>query len=695
MTRTSHSCKPPVIVRILCLVAPLLFFLTVTASANQSPEIIKMDSLLNKNLEELVEVEISLATGSPKQLKVAPSVATVITAEDIERLGVTTLDEALETVPGLHVIPSATNIFTSIWSIRGIYSQLNPQVLLLVNGQPMRNNTNGNKPYGLRIPSSIISRIEILRGPGSAVHGADAFAGTINVITKSSSDIAGTSGGVRVGSFDSHSYRAEHGGSYGEWEIAAGVEYLKSGGDQGRVIERDALGSGSPSMAPGPLDTHYEELTTHLSAARNGFTSRLFYNEVFESGHGPGVSQTLTGDGTSKGRQFLGSLSYKSMDILPDFNASVTLSGSYLLAENWFRFFPQAYRNMVGVPEGEDLNGGLELTGDYHGISHHQLRVAGGMNYYNTDTSQHKNFGPGVSEQFGPLVDISNTPYVYLTEHNRTLLFAALQDEWNFAEGWELTAGVRLDDYSDFGSAINPRLALVWNTTPELTTKLLYGRAFRPPTFGEQYFQNNPATLGNRNLDPETLDSLELVFDYRPVKTLRLGLNIFGYRVKGMIDYVADPPPATTKTAQNARDQEGCGGELEADWKVLETLRLRGNFAYQNSVDKATDHAVPDTPGMKLYADVDWAFLPRWSTAAQYLWIGDRHRAAGDLRADIGNYDLVNLTVRRKDIMKHWDISFAVRNLFDRSALEPSDPKVPGDYPLEGRSFWTELRFTF
>lgn len=598
-------------------------------------------------------------------------------------------------MPGLHVIPSATNIFTPIWSIRGIYTQLNPQVLLLVNGQPLRANNNGNKPYGLRIPASMISRIEILRGPGSAVHGADAFAGTINVITKQSEDIAGTKGGVRFGSFDSQAYWSEHGGSYGGWDIALGAEYQKSHGDHGRVIDQDVLGNAPPSLAPGPLETHYETLSTHLSVAKDGFSSHFFFNQGFDIGHGPGVSQTLTRKSNSKGAQLLGSLSYKSLDIMPDFDASVTLNGSYIWGRNYFQFLPSAYRNMIGEPAMDDLNGGFELSGNYHGFSNHDLRIVGGMTYFNTDTSQRKNFGPGIPVQFGPLVDISDTPYVYLKDQHRTLLYAALQDEWRFAEGWELTAGVRLDSYSDFGTTINPRLALVWNSTPELTTKLLYGRAFRPPTFGEQHFQNNPATLGNDDLDPETLDSLELAFDYRPLNNLRLGLNIYGYRIIGLIDYLADPAPATTKTAQNARDQEGYGGELEADWNVSETLRLRGNLAYQNSYDKASGHAVPDTPALKLYLDADWAFLPHWSAAVQYLWIGDRSRADGDTRNEIGDYDLVNLTLRRTEILEHWDVSLAVRNLFDRVAREPSDPRIPGDYPLEGRSFWGELRFKF
>ena len=87
----------------------------------------------------------------------------------------------------------------------------------------------------------------------------------------------------------------------------------------------------------------------------------------------------------------------------------------------------------------------------------------------------------------------------------------------------------------------------------------------------------------------------------------------------------------------------------------------------------------------------------------QYFWIADRHRANGDPRPEIDDYDLVNLTLRRKNIAKRLDLTLAVRNLFNENAREPSpyDPTapagayIPNDYPMEGRSVYGELRFHF
>ncbi len=115
-----------------------------------------------------------------------------------------------------------------------------------------------------------------------------------------------------------------------------------------------------------------------------------------------------------------------------------------------------------------------------------------------------------------------------------------LQDEWQLADDWQLTAGVRYDEYSDFGGTINPRAALVWDINQQLTSKLLYGRAFRAPTFSEQGNQNNPVLLGNRNLRPETINTYEWAFDYRPVSSLRTAVNLYYYQIESLISVVPD-----------------------------------------------------------------------------------------------------------------------------------------------------------
>ncbi|MCU7811394.1 MAG: TonB-dependent receptor plug domain-containing protein, partial [Candidatus Thiodiazotropha sp. (ex Notomyrtea botanica)] len=179
------------------------------------------------------------ATGSAKPVFLAPSVASVITKEEIEAMGATTLDEVLETVPGLHVYNSSSPNYQTQWSIRGIHTNASPQVLLLINGQSVQDLHQGGRPSKFLLPVNMISRVEVIRGPGSAVHGADAFAGTINVITKDGQEIDGSQGGVRGGSFSRRDAWVQHGGQYGGWDLAVNIDIMKSDGDDSRIIERD------------------------------------------------------------------------------------------------------------------------------------------------------------------------------------------------------------------------------------------------------------------------------------------------------------------------------------------------------------------------------------------------------------------------------------------------------------------------
>ncbi|MHB8790922.1 MAG: TonB-dependent receptor plug domain-containing protein [Desulfobulbaceae bacterium] len=672
------------------------------------------------------------ATGSLKPVHLAPSVATVITAEDLEEMGATNLSEALETVPGLHISPSTLNRLDDVFSIRGIHTGNNPQVLLLVNGLPVTQTYLGGRPFTFSMPVSSILRVEIVRGPGSAVHGADAFAGTINVITKDGFAIDGTKFGARYGSFDSTDAWLQHGGQYKGWNLSMNMEYQESEGDDDRIVASDLqtvldnsinIPNALPpaSLAPAALTTDYRILDTQFAANKDNWTCRLWGWFQDDAGLGAGGSQTIDPDGYTDVEQYMADILYQNKELLKDWDLSLRASYLYRDEDSFFNLFPTGTALPIGAdgninfvnPAGVTLftdgyignplvletQSTIEATALYEGFTDHLLRLHMGYKQMEDEYEHYSNFGPSVIDGNQPavdgtLTDLSGTPYAFMPESSRQIKYMSAQDEWSFARKWELTAGVRYDDYSDFGTTINPRVALVWETRFDLATKLLYGQAFRPPAFAELYAQNNPIVLGNPALDPETIETLELVFDYQPTTSLRIIPSVFIYDIEDIIEYVDDPGQAT-KTAQNAKDQEGHGFELEADWRILDTLRLMGNVAYQRSKDKNTDEIVPDAPELQVYAAAHWTFLPDWSLDTRYFWIGNRHRAAGDTRSDIDDYNQVNITLRRKNIMGHWDLAVAVRNLFAENIYEPSDGSIPGDYPMPGRSFFAELRYTF
>lgn len=664
------------------------------------------------------------ATGSAKPIFLAPSVASVITKEEIKAMGATTLDEVLESVPGLHVSMSPSPNYQAQWSIRGIHSNANPHVLLLINGQPVQDFHQGGRPSQFRLPVSMISRVEVIRGPGSAVHGADAFAGTINVITKDGQEIAGTQGGYRGGSFARKDAWAMTGGQYQGWDIAMTLDMMKSDGDDERIIERDfqtLLDEGfntSASLAPRAMDTQHNILNAYLGLNRENWQIYLWGWRENDRGAGAGLANAMADGNRLESDVVLGSVAYHNDHWFDGWEFDLDFNYFYHQAITNLQLFPPgsvlpigsdgnlSFTNpagftlftdgFIGFPIRTQNQYSTEAVALYDGIAQHQMRFSVGYQYTDVTYKAYQNWGPGVLDGTqtvvdGSLTDLTGDPRIFMPDVDRRLWYLSAQDEWNFSKGWELTLGARYDHYSDFGGTFNPRAALVWQTRYDLTTKLLYGRAFRAPSFTNIHAQNNPIGLGNPDLDPAILDTLELVFDYRPTPDLRLAANLFAYTIDGLIEFLPDQGEATT-TSQNARDQKGHGIELEGEWQVTNSLQLSSNMAWQDSEDKASGDPVPNAPGLQAYLAGDWQFLPDWAINGQWIWIGQRERARGDSRKAVDDYSITNLTLRRQALFEHLDLALAVRNLFDEDVREPSTSVIPDDYPMNGREIWAELQ---
>lgn len=677
---------------------------------------------------------ISIATGRKQPIHKAPSVTTLITSEDIKSIGATDLDDVLETVPGLHVARGDTTSYNSIYTFRGIYSGLNPQVLVLINGIPVTNVYQGdrNLVWG-GMPIQAISRIEVVRGPGSALYGADAFAGVINIITKTKQDINGSEVGGRAGSYNTWDGWALHGGTWAGFDVAAAVEYHDTAGQRG-LIESDtqtgidkALGTHA-SLAPGPVNLSRESLDVRLDLSRDHWRLRGGLQRRDHVGTGTGIAHALDPMTYGASDRWNADLTYDNPDFTDHWDVKAQLSyldTSQIEGGGPLRIFPAGTtlpispktgqidfsptstlvnfpNGYLGDPAAYERHARSNISASFDGFEDHLLRLGGGYNYsllYNPD--EIKNFGldpvtgipipflPGI-----PLVNVSNTSAAYMQSKDRHNFFFFAQDEWKFSRDWLLTGGLRYDNFSDFGSTLNPRAAIIWETRQDLTSKIMYGSAFRPPSFAELYNMNNPVVLGNTNLKPETIDTLEMAFDYRPIDKLRFGFNVFYYWWKDKLAYVQDVSGAFAM-AQNTGSQEGYGGEFESEWQFSDTLKLLGNYAYQNSTNMATHTDAGNSPHHQVYFRTNWEFMPDWSASPQVKWISSRQRLVGDTRPSLEGYALLDFTLRRKLIKDHWEVAFSVRNLANTNAREPSSPSTPNDLPLAGRNFYGQISYHF
>ena len=652
---------------------------------------------------------ISIATGTQKAIDKAPAVASVITSEQIKQSGARSLADALKMIPGLHVSRNS-QIMAPKFNFRGISSTFSPQTLLMINGVPTKSVVRGdNHTVWGEHPIHSISRIEIIRGPGSALYGADAFAGVINIITKDSSELANTEIGGGIGTQDTQNLWFNTGLKKGDLEIGVSAELLKSDGLNETILvdaqtPLDAVGAGLGlppiSRAPGATNLSYQSIDLFISAKYKNLKFGLSTQDRADVGTGQGAAEALDTQGRFGGSKTMMDLVYESDELADNWNFKGHIN--YYAAEQnverntnifppgaFFGAFPDG---LIGNPAWKEDNITAEIRADYSGLSNHNITI--GTGYIRQDlyqVTESKNFLADLSPDPNGLVDVSDTAGTFLPEVDRNNRFMLLQDIWQFAPDWELTSGIRYDSYSDFGSTVNPRVALVWSSSLKSTTKFLYGRAFRAPSFAETLTVNNPVSLGNPNISPETIDSLELAYTYKHNDQHSSSINVFHYSIDDFITFIPDAG-LPTATAQNVGERTGYGIEAETGFSLSESLSVKANYSWVKAEDDLQNDDVGDYPTQMFKTEILWQLSPKWSLHSTANIVGERRRTPFDARADLDGYTDIGFNLRYHD-NEGYEMSLSVDNLFNEDIREPSTgPAAPGgpvsipnDLPLGGR----------
>jgi len=726
---------------IICCVGLLSFSLVF---ANDKTE--RLEYLRTLTLEELSEVEIKLddtfdvfdglikarkvkvASGVEQNISQAPAITTVITAQDIEAMGARDLDEVLETVPGLHVSRSEIS-YRPIYVMRGIYSRENPEILLMINGISMKSLESGNRTeVWAGMPVQNIAQIEVIRGPGSALYGADAMSGVINIVTKQANEIKGSETGLRIGSYRTTDVWMLNGYQEKGFEVATSLQVFDSNGQKG-IIQEDAqtqmdrFSGTNASKAPSGINLGRQGIDARVDATKDHF--RLQANYRTRRNVENGVPTSLDPDGRSRGDSYDLALNYKNQKLAKNLEVNAQLNFSEAHNSTRLNVFPAgafggAYPNGMTLDgSAREQNVGAEGSMFYSGWERHLLRVGAGYRYAKQfDATYAANYGvdrQGNPIPFGsPLIDLTGSPYaLYPNESTRINEFAYIQDAWKIADNWELTSGFRYDHYSDFDRSVNPRLSLVWQIEKNLTAKLLYGKAFRAPSFRELYLNSPNNQLGNENLKPETIQMTELALDWRLNQDIYMSLNLFTYLIKDKILFnpqyeeendeeqemrLADTsPPALI--AQNVGNWRGKGLEFETRWKINNRSSLLLNYSFVDVKELHENSRLENIPRHHLYLRTDLLLKTNWYLNTQLNWISERTRNDDDeqdSRPPLKGYYTVDLTVRYKDIRDdRWNIAFGVKNLLNADAREPSRGFIPYDLPLEGRNWFIETRYRF
>ncbi len=680
------------------------------------------------------EEQVSIATGRQQPIYKAPAIANVISRQDILNSTASTLNELLEMVTGLHV---SENYFSgsAITTTRGFHRNPNAGVLFMLNGVSINNLQTGSRPAALQLPLASIERIEIIRGPGSAVHGSDAYVGLVNIITSTPDPEAGFITGVRVGDFGLKNAWFQHAFNINHWDIGYTIESISTDDDD-RLIARDLqsffddVTGTNASIAPAGMNASYDVYNLMFNASREHWQFRqwLWTNADQGNEHSVPGLDVIDSQGHAQSSVLMSTVEYTNDALTPDwtFNTSANVlfyeisrnqhllpPGSIAPIGSDGNLFTPGINNRVvtfpvGMIDNTDVNEQsitLEAATIYSGIDAHQLRLAAGYQRQSLDASESKNFGPGVldgNQSSAPttLIDVSDTN-VFIPDGSRSIVFLSLQDEWFIHNDWTLTAGLRYDRYSDFGDTSNPRLALVWQTNYNLTTKLLYGKAFRAPSYTELFLQNSPGTNGNAALQPESIDTIELSFDYRPTLNIQSIVSFFAYQADNLISSVDFNAAANTKSFTNENAQDGHGIEIELAWDLSRALRLNANYAWQYSTLNGSREEPANAPAQQAYAALKYGLSRALSLNNEIYWVEAGPRALDDARPAADDFISVNTRLRYNNHYDDWEISLIATNLLDRTNTQPSvgndsittgSAALPADTPMKPRGLFVEFK---
>lgn len=649
---------------------------------------------------------LSIATGRAQSIRVAPSVATVISSTQIRRSGARTLADLMKWVPGVHTNYSFLH-FDPVFSFRGYSTAYNQSVLFLVDGVPKSDLFFGDRMLTVgNIPIDMIERLEIVRGPGSALYGADAYVGVVNVITRlqSASDV---SVGTGAGTFDTRHAHAFASGKIANVNVTGGYEFITTDGHQ-PWIERDQqsnlddLMNTDASLAPSRANSARSHWGGHVNAELGNARLGLRAFRSYDVGMGIGLTGALDQEGKIENS---GAEIY--MRYARPLTGTLTFSGTldFLLAKYRFddvHLFPPGAFGMF--PDGvyfsehhtqETKRAAMDFT--YSGFDGHIVLV--GTGYDDSELTSHfydYNYDIGTVNgipgtivplgTFGPSDQNSSFGDPRVTRRT-TYIFA--QDDWQLTTDLTVTYGVRFDEYSDFGATTNTRAALVWNATRKLTIKLLYGTGFRTPSKLETQSVKTVGLQSNPDLEPEKIRLAEFAFDYRMSASTSHRLSTYRYRTENQIRYVNSGGPTFVPT--NADRQTGQGIEYELTIRPDATNAIRAIATYQKNYDEPSHTDSGYTPHITAILGYEKAWQD-YVFALSARHIGERAARNDDNRGKVDPYTLVDVHAAIPPL-HGVDLALDIGNIFDTRASEAGlGSSFPGHIPLPGRTIMLSAR---
>ncbi|MEA2061588.1 MAG: TonB-dependent receptor [Thermodesulfobacteriota bacterium] len=637
---------------VIVLCASIVFLLSTVCLANQ-----KQEDGSTVRLDDIVVT----ATKTKKEISNAPGSIHVVSRQDLENRDIKTIDDAFSIIPGIFV-KRTKGLMDSTSSVRLRGFNNDRYTLILIDGHPINDAYSGGVEWGM-LPIESVEKVEVVKGPASALYGGNAMGGVINIITRTPEKTHGLIKGG-MGNNGTYRYSASCGTRFKDkLSLRLGYEAESTDGYSTTPVLR-RISSGEGNVSGG--------------YAMNDKTNTQDKWVVGDKGDNNAEKETISGkavyDLTDTGKLFFSLVSgeheydYGSPNTyMGTFGDDTTYAdaGSDLRA----RFRPNDFISYTGIGDNQtDIISlgykeiyqtvNVSLKAGFHDVEdRYTLESESGMaNYYDSagtfaETEKRSLFFEaqgdlplGDSHHFtmgtSYKTDESDTnsydiPYYrsYSGRSDSTYYMGGkswtwslyAQDEWSLDEKITLYLGARYDYWKvydglsgDTGSetsyaentesSLSPKLSVVWKPLSDTVIRSSVGQAFRAPTLYELYrtwsswgtiYQSNP------NLEPETVSTVEAGIDQSFCHNrIKFGLTGFWNEIDDLIYYKME---GSTKTRTNAGQARTLGVELTSSWAMSDHFTLWGNYTYTNAEIKEniTD---PDSEGKQVTGIPENAF---------------------------------------------------------------------------------------
>ncbi len=547
------------LVRAFSMLSVLLALVVQTLPAQGKDTSQTAKKLSELSLADLLNIQVTTASKQAESSSDAPGVLSVLSKDDLQRFGGTTLRDVLERVPGL--ISSGANYTnrTTIAPRGDQIKQNSSHVLFLINGRPIREIQEGgvSSDFLESFPVNIIEKIEVVKGPGSVLYGSDAFSAVVNVITQKAEETGVSATGL-----------AQNDGGY---KTMADVRYTS--GDFSIV----AAGN---YYEKAKWETPYNYLvTTYLTTPPYVVTQDASVNLSIPN---RGVGSYL--EVGYKGLSVMASYDQWKTDWINAGAAQVNLTKLFSnvgyqtdVNEKWGMDFNVTYThsglNGTSISERSSYNLVGEWTNSITLSDVSKLTVGGLLNRNDGEEK--------ILASFGATIPAG----MVVSKGTVTSVAGYAQLDYRLIENLKLIGGLQANKVEDIDLNVVPRAGLIWNPADRYTVKALYSQAFRAPSINEVNMNFGTYLLGNPSLKPEKVSTVDFSVGYQGEQE-QLGVNLFYSKMTDIIQIVY-APGTFTGTYTNAANVTFMGAEFEGKYYIDRQWYLTGSLLYQTNKNDA------------------------------------------------------------------------------------------------------------